>query len=83
MNTYTSIWIWINNVATSTTLMNTDNKWIKKVLLEFVSTGVGLARHGRLFRDTYFMGFFFSELDPNDLPKLPIVQVLNNAKTIF
>ena len=36
------IWI-INSVTFSATLINTDNKWIKKVPLEFISTIVGLA----------------------------------------
>ena len=36
------IWI-INSVTFSATLINTDNKWIKKVPLEFISANVGLA----------------------------------------
>ena len=40
--TDSGIWI-INSVTFSATLFNTDNKWIKKVPLEFMSTIVGLA----------------------------------------
>ena len=50
-----SVWI-INSVTTSITLINTDSKWMKRVSWEFLLTIVGLAWHGWLFRDTYFIG---------------------------
>ena len=43
--TNSSIWI-INSVTTSTVLINTKSKWIKKVSLKFISVSAGLALHG-------------------------------------
>ena len=44
-------------------------------------TIVGLAWHGWLFRNTYFMGPV--KLKASGSPKLPILQVLNNPINIF
>ena len=85
-NAHLTIWI-INGATTfiwminSATLINTNSKWIKKNLLEFILTSVGLAWHGWLFKDTYFMGIF--KLETNNSPKLPIEQMLNNPINIF
>ena len=53
----------INRVKTSTTLINTYRKWIKKVLGEFKSTFSGLALHDRLLINTHFIGLL--ELEGN------------------
>ena len=41
-----------------------------------ISTNVGLAWYGQLFKDTHFIGPL--ELETNDLLKAPIVKGLNN-----
>ena len=45
------------------TLINTNNKWIKKSL-GFILTSVSLAWHGRFFKDTYCIDSW--ELQAND-----------------
>ena len=53
----------------------------KKASLEFMSVIVGLAWHGRLLKDTRFIGPL--ELDANDLTKITAVKTFNNPINIF
>ena len=75
-NRYSNIWI-ITSVTTSTTLVNTDSKWIfmHRLYPEFISTSVDIAWHGQLLRDTRFIHPL--ELEIN-MPKLPFVRAFSN-----
>ena len=69
-----------NSATTSTKLINTNSKRIKKVSSEFLLTSVGLAWYGWLFTYTDFIGPF--KLWTNESWKSSIVLRLNNPKKI-
>ena len=60
---------------------NTDSKKIIKSLLEVALTSVGLGLDSLLFKAKYSLCFL--KLETDDLSKLPIVVVLNNAINFF
>ena len=53
--TYSSIWV-ISRITTSTTLVNTDNKWIIKSIIRVKTLiRLGLGWQGWLFKDTHYI----------------------------
>ena len=66
--------------ATLSTFINITSKRIRKSLLEFISTSIGLVWHGRLFRFIHSRRLL--KLGANDSPKLPVMQAVNNPRNV-
>ena len=64
--------VWnFNSITTTTTFINTDNKWIMKKFLRIILTSVDVASNSQLFRDTPFIRL--SKIKANNSPKRPII----------
>ena len=86
--TYSSIWV-ISSITTSTTLVNTGNKWIIKsfirVSLELTLIRGGLGWQGWLFKDTHYI---MSGISPLEISAISLMVAndplkLNSIKNIL